>query len=429
LPPATAPANPSTQRQKPEEVAPTVSRLTLSLTSMAAGGFAIGTTEFVTMGLLPEVTGDVGVSIPRGGWLITAYALGVVVGAPLLAVLTARLDRTRLLLALMSAFTVGNVLSALAPGFGTLVAARFLSGLPHGAYFGIASLVAATLADPARRGRAIAAPMFGITVANVVGVPVSSFLGQQLGWRAAYWFVAVVGALTVLAVRRWVPSVPAAQGAGARRELGALARPQVWLTMAVGAIGFGGMFAVYSYISPVLTEAAGWSSRAVPIGLALFGIGMTLGNVLGGALVDRSVRVALVVGFVATLTTLALFPLAVRTVWTAGVAVFALGVVGSVTVPALQTRLMDVAGDAASLGASLNHSALNLANAAGAFLGGLVLSAGLGWTSPALVGAGLAVIGLALVTVSLTLESRGRRRDRQGVRQRDTGRPETLPVG
>jgi DHA1 family inner membrane transport protein len=375
---------------------------------MAAGGFAIGTTEFVTMGLLPEVTGDVGVSIPRGGWLVTAYALGVVVGAPLLAVLTARLDRSRLLLALMSAFTVGNVLSALAPGFGTLLAARFLSGLPHGAYFGTASLVAAALADPARRGRAIAAPLFGLTAANLVGVPASSFLGQQLGWRAAYWFVAVVGALTVLAVRRWVPSVPPARGAGTRRELGALARPQVWLTMAVGAIGFGGMFAVYSYVSPILTEAAGWSSRAVPLALALFGAGMTLGNLGGGALVDRSVRLALVVGFVATLLTLALFPLAVRSVWTAGAGVLAMGVVGSLTVPALQTRLMDVAGDAAALGASLNHSALNLANAGGAFLGGLVLDAGLGWTSPAWVGAGLAAIGLLLVAVSLTVERRSR---------------------
>jgi DHA1 family inner membrane transport protein len=384
---------------------------------MAGGGFAIGTTEFVTMGLLPEITGDVGVSIPRGGWLVSAYALGVVVGAPLLAVLTARLDRTRLLLALMSAFTVGNVLSALAPGFGTLVLARFLSGLPHGAYFGIASLVAASLADPARRGRAIAAPLLGLTAANVVGVPASSFLGQQLGWRAAYWFVAAVGALTVLAVRRWVPSVPAEPGAGARRELGALARPQVWLTMAVGAIGFGGMFAVYSYVSPILTEAAGWSPRAVPVALALFGIGMTVGNVVGGGLVDRSVPVALVTGFVATLTALALFPLALRTVWTAGAAVLALGVVGSLTVPALQARLMDVAGDAAALGASLNHSALNLANAAGAFLGGAVLAAGLGWTSPAVVGSGLALIGLGLVGISLVLERRG------------VGRPEPVPVG
>jgi len=381
-----------------------VNRTTLSLSSMAGGGFAIGTTEFVTMGLLPDVTGDLGVSIPRGGWLVSAYALGVVVGAPLLAVLTARMDRRRLLLGLMSAFTAGNVLSALAPTFGGLVTARFLTGLPHGAYFGIASLVATTLVGPERRGRAIAAPMFGLTVANVLGVPASSFLGQQLGWRSAYWFVALVGAATLVAVRRWVPPVPASDGAGARRELGALSRPQVWLTMAVGAVGMGGVFAVYSYVAPILTRSAGWSPHAVPLALALFGIGMTIGNVLGGALVDRSVRRTLLTGFAAVLTTLTVFPFAARSMWTAGAAVLALGVVGSITVPALQARLMDVAGDAASLGASLNHSALNLANAAGAFLGGVVIGAGLGWTSPAWVGAALALSGLTLATVSLAAE-------------------------
>jgi len=377
-----------------------VNRTALSLSAMAGGGFAIGTTEFVTMGLLPDVTGDLGVSIPRGGWLVSAYALGVVVGAPLLAVLTARMDRRRLLLALMSAFTVANILSALAPTFGGLVTARFLTGLPHGAYFGIASVVAASLVGPQRRGRAIAAPMFGLTVANVLGVPASSFLG----WRSAYWFVALVAAATVVAVRRWVPPVPVSDGAGARRELSALSRPQVWLTMGVGAVGMGGVFAVYSYVAPILTNSAGWSAHAVPLGLALFGIGMTIGNVLGGALVDRSVRRTLLTGFAAVLTTLTLFPFAARTAWTAGAALLVLGVVGSITVPALQTRLMDVAGDAASLGASLNHSALNLANAAGAFLGGVVIDAGLGWTSPAWVGAALALSGLTLATVSLVVE-------------------------
>ena len=381
-----------------------MSRTALSLSSMAGGGFAIGTTEFVTMGLLPDVTGDLGVSIPRGGWLISAYALGVVVGAPLLAVLTARMERRRLLLLLMSAFTAGNVLSAVAPGFAPLVVARFLTGLPHGAYFGMASLVAASLVGPERRGRAIAAPMFGLTAANVIGVPLSSFLGQQLGWRSAFWFVAVVGALTLVAVRRWVPPLPVTEGAGARRELGALSRPQVWLTVAVGAIGMGGMFAVYSYVAPILTRSAGWTPSAVPFALALFGIGMTIGNVIGGALVDRSVPRALVTGFVAVLATLTVFPFAARSAWTAGAAVLALGVAGSVTVPALQTRLMDVAGDAASLGASLNHSALNLANASGAFLGGVVIDAGLGWTSPAWVGAAMALAGLLLVSASLAAE-------------------------
>ncbi len=390
-----------------------MTRTATALSALAVGGFAIGTTEFVTMGLLPQIADDLQVSIPDAGRVISAYALGVVVGAPLLAVLTARVSRTRLLLGLMTAFTLGNVASALAPSYGALVAARFLSGVPHGAYFGIASLVAASMVDPSRRGRAVTMPLLGLTAANVVGVPASSFLGQQLGWRAAYWFVAVVGITTVVLVWRRVPSVAAVEGAHPREELRALSRPQVWLTVAIGAVGFGGMFAVYSYIAPILTEAAGWSTRAVPIALALFGVGMTIGTVLGGRLADWSVPRALLIGFVTTLLTLATFPAAVSTGWGVAVAVVVLGVVSSVTVGALQLRLMDMAGaSAASLGASLNHSALNLANASGAFLGGVVIDAGFGWTSPAWVGAGLAVVGLALAVVSVATEHRSARQER-----------------
>lgn len=390
-----------------------MTRTATALSALAVGGFAIGTTEFVTMGLLPQIADDLQVSIPDAGRVISAYALGVVVGAPLLAVLTARVSRTRLLLGLMTAITLGNIASALAPGYGALVAARFLSGVPHGAYFGIASLVAASMVDPARRGRAVTMPLLGLTAANVVGVPASSFLGQQLGWRSAYWFVAVVGITTVVLVWRRVPFVAALEGAHPREELRALSRPQVWLTVAIGAVGFGGMFAVYSYIAPILTEAAGWSSRAVPIALAVFGVGMTIGTVLGGRLADWSVPRALLVGFVTTLATLATFPAAVSTGWGVAVSVVVLGVVSSVTVGALQLRLMDMAGaSAASLGASLNHSALNLANASGAFLGGVVIDAGFGWTSPAWVGAGLALVGLALAVVSVATERRSARRGR-----------------
>ncbi|WP_460460117.1 MFS transporter [Angustibacter peucedani] len=392
-----------------------MTRTATALSSLAVGGFAIGTTEFVTMGLLPQIADDLQVSIPDAGNVISAYALGVVVGAPLLAVLTARISRTRLLLALMGAFTAGNVLSAVAPSYGTLVVARFLSGVPHGAYFGIASLVAASMVDPSRRGRAVTMPLLGLTAANVVGVPASSFLGQQLGWRSAYWFVAAVGVTTVLLVWWRVPRVAASHDAHPREELRALSRPQVWLTMTIGAVGFGGMFAVYSYIAPILTEAAGWSTRTVPVALALFGVGMTLGTVLGGRLADWSVPRALLIGFTSTLVTLATFPLMVRTGWGVAVSVVVLGLVSSVTVGALQLRLMDMAGPtAASLGASLNHSALNLANASGAFLGGLVIDAGHGWTSPAWVGAGLAAIGLALALASVLAERRTRRRSRAG---------------
>jgi DHA1 family inner membrane transport protein len=253
--------------------------------------------------------------------------------------------------------------------------------------------------------------MLGLTVANVVGVPFSSFLGQHLGWRSAYVFVAAVAALTVLLVWRQVPRVGAADGASPRAEVRALARPQVWLTVLTGAIGFGGMFAVYSYVAPILTRTSGWSPSFVPVALAVFGVGMTAGTALGGRLGDWSVTRALLIGLASQLVTLALFPLVAPSRAAVLVALVVLGVVSSLTATALQLRLMDVAGgDAAALGASLNHSALNIANAAGAFVGGLVIEAGYGWTAPAVVGAALAAVGLALAVTSLAVARRARRR-------------------
>jgi MFS transporter, DHA1 family, inner membrane transport protein len=378
----------------------------LSLAALAVGGFGIGTTEFATMGVLPEVTGDLGASIPDGGHLVSSYALGVVVGAPVLAVVGARLPRKVLLLALLSAFTATNALSALAPSFGTLVVARFASGLPHGAYFGIASLVAASLVPPDRRARAVARVMLGLTVANVVGVPLATLLGQQLGWRSTYWSVAVIGALAVLSVSRYVPHVPVVPGASRRRELGALRRRQVWLTLLVGAAGFGGFFAVYSYIAPTLTEVSGFSTSGVPVALALFGIGMTLGTELGGRLADRSVVRTLLLGLTSVAVVLLAFPLTAQTVVSAGASVLVIAVTGSLCLPALQTRLMDVAGDAQSLAAAGQHAALNVANALGAWLGGLVIAAGFGYTAPAVVGALLAVAGLGVLTASVVQEQR-----------------------
>jgi DHA1 family inner membrane transport protein len=376
-----------------------------SLAALALGGFGIGTTEFATMGVLPDVTGDLGASIPTGGHLVSAYALGVVVGAPLLAVLGARLPRKALLLALMAAFAVGNGLSALAPSFGLLELARFGSGLPHGAYFGIASIVAAELV-PERRGRAVARVMLGLTVANIVGVPLATTLGQHLGWRSTYWAVAVIGAVAVAAIARAVPAVPAADGASPARELGALRRPLVLLTLAVGAVGFGGFFAVYSYISPTLTTLSGFSESAVPLALALFGLGMTVGTEAGGRLADRFVVGTIVTGMSATIVVLLLFTVTVHNPVTAGVTIFLIGASGSLTLPALQTRLMDVAGDAQGLAAAGNHAALNIANAVGAYLGGLVLAAGYGYTAPAVVGALLGVGGLTVLGVSRAVERR-----------------------
>jgi DHA1 family inner membrane transport protein len=379
----------------------------LSLTALAVGGFGIGTTEFATMGILPDVTGDLGATIPQGGHLVSAYALGVVVGAPVLAVLGARLPRKALLLALLGAFALANGLSALAPTFGTLVVARFASGLPHGAYFGVAALVAASLVPPGRRARAVARVMLGLTIANVVGVPLATLLGQQLGWRSTYWSVTVIFVLAVLAVLRAVPETALHPGAGPRQELGALRRPQVWLTLLVGAAGFGGFFAVYSYIAPTLVEVSGFSASGVPVALALFGIGMTVGTELGGRLADWSVVRTMFLGLTSVAVVLAAFTVTAGGVITAGASVLLISVTGSLCLPALQTRLMDVAGDAQTLAAAGQHAALNVANAVGAWLGGLVIAAGFGYTAPAVVGALLAVVGLGVLTVSTVLERQG----------------------
>lgn len=373
---------------------------------MALGGFAIGTTEFASMGVLPDIARDLDVSIPTGGHAITAYALGVVVGAPLFAVLGARVQRRRLLLGLMVAIGVGNLLSALAPTFPLLVGARFLSGLPHGAYFGMAALVASAIVAPARRARAVATTMTGLTVANIVGVPLTTWVGQALGWRSTYVIVVVIAALTVAAVKLAVPRVHAEPDASRRRELSALRRPVVWLTLAVGAIGFGGFFAVYSYIAPTLTEVAGYRDAQVPIVLALLGVGMTAGTILGGHLADWSILRTMVLGAVLTIAALLTFTVTAHGVVTSAVTALVLGLVMSLSLPALTTRLLDVSGHGKGLAATLHHSALNVANALGAWLGGLVIAAGFGYTSPAVVGAVLSAAGLVVLAVSVVVERR-----------------------
>ena len=382
----------------------------LSLTALALGGFGIGTTEFATMGVLPDIADGVHTTIPSAGHLISAYALGVVVGAPLLALAGAKLPRKALLLLLMAAFTVGNFASAVAPTYETLMAARFVSGLPHGAYFGIASIVGASLVAPSRRGWAVSMMMMGLTVANVLGVPLSTVLGQGLGWRWTFVLVTVIGVLTVLAITAFVPAVAALPGASAARELGALRSRQVWLTLLTGAVGFGGFFAVYSYITPTLTDLSGYRESAVPIVLALFGLGMTLGNLVGGRLADWSIDRTIFLGLASVAVVLATFTVTAHAVVPAALTVFVLGGCGSAMIPALQTRLMDVAGDAQALAAAANHSALNVANALGAWLGGVVIDAGHGYTSPAWVGVGLAgggILALAAAVGTAPRRTRG----------------------
>jgi DHA1 family inner membrane transport protein len=377
-----------------------------AVVSLAVGGFAIGTAEFVTMGLIEQIARGVDVSIPSAGHVISAYALGVVVGAPVLAFAGARLPRRGLLVALMLAYGLLNLASAAASSFGLLLAARFLDGLPHGAYFGVASLVAAELAPPGRKGRAVASVMLGLSVANVVGVPAATWLGQHLGWRSAYLVVAALALLTVVLVLVFVPSCPGDPSATGRRELRAFTRPQVWLTLLAGAVGFGGMFAVYSYIAPTITRTGGLSDAVVPLFLLSFGLGMVAGTWVAGLLADWSVEAALVIGSAGMgLSLLAFWALAPHG-WALLPMPFVVGTLGSVLVVNLQLRLMHVAGDAQTIGAALNHASLNTANALGAWLGGLVIAAGAGYRAPALVGVGLAALGLLVILVAVGTQRR-----------------------
>ena len=382
-------------------------RVVVAVVALALGGFAIGTTEFVTMGVLPDIADGVGVDIPSAGHVISVYALGVVVGAPIIAALSARLPRRALLVGLMGAFLIGNVLTAVAPGYRTLLVARFLSGLPHGAYFGVASLVAASLVAPHLRGRAVSSVLLGLAAAMLTGVPAATWMGQQLGWRSAYWTVVVLAAITIAAVLAVVPSSPGRSEATIRGELGALKRPQVILTLLVGVVGFGGMFALYSYIAPVVTDVAQLSRGTVPWVLLAYGAGGVVGTALGGRLADWALFRSLVATLVSLLVLLAL--VALVSPWAPGlfVGVFLVSIAASSLAICLQMRLMETAGEAQMLGAALNHSALNMANALGAWLGGLVIAAGLGYRAPSVVGAGLAAAGLIPLAVSAALRRRG----------------------
>jgi DHA1 family inner membrane transport protein len=377
-----------------------------ALLALAMGGFAIGTTEFVSMGLLPQLASGVGVSIPTAGHVISAYAIGVVVGAPLIAVFGARLPRRELLIGLMVVFLVGNAASALATGFASLTLARFFAGLPHGAYFGVASLVAADLVSPDRRGRAVSRVMLGLAMANVAGVPAATWLGQHAGWRSAYWMVTVLAVLTAVLVLWLVPHVPGNQEATGRNELKAFRDPQVLLTLLAGAIGFGGMFAMYSYIAPTVTDVAGLSEGRVPLYLLAFGIGMVVGTPLGGRLADWSIFRSLLLSSVAMALTLALFTWTAQYFVAGLLTAFTLSTVSSVLVTNLQMRLMQVAGRAQTIGAAMNHASLNVANALGAWLGGVVVAAGFGYTATSWVGAALSVAGLVVLLASAALHRR-----------------------
>lgn len=376
----------------------------LALLALAVSAFGIGTTEFVMMGLLPNVADDLGTSVPTAGYLVSAYAIGVVLGAPLLTALGSRLPRKRMLLLLMSLFILGNAASAFAPGFGWLVAGRLIAGLPHGAFFGVGAVVAARLVPEGRQARAVATMFLGLTVANIVGVPAATLLGQHLGWRATFVVVAVIGLVALAALARLIPQIPAAEHQDVRHELRALRNRQVILGLLTAVFGFAGVFAVYSYLSSMTTEAMGFGESSVTLVLALFGIGMTVGALAAGPLTDRALRPTLFGSLAALTVVLLLFPLTVHVKWLALVMVVLLGAVGFMTTTPLQMLVMRKAKDAPTLASASNHSAFNLANAGGAWLGGAAISAGWGWTSPAPVGAALALAGLGIAVTATVLD-------------------------
>lgn len=388
-----------------------------ALLSLAIGSFGIGMTEFVVMGLLPQISTDLlpglaetdpAAAIAQTGWLITLYALGVVVGAPTIAASVAKYPRHRVMLCLALALTLFNALTFVLPTFELVAASRFLAGLPHGAYFGIGALVAADVLGPGKRAKGVAFVLTGLTIANVVGVPVGTFLGQQFGWRIAFVLVAAIFALATVMIALTVPPHAGDPGRTIRAELGAFRIGQVWLTLGVGAIGFGGFFAAYSYIASIVTEVAGSPEWVVPIVLVVMGLGMTAGNLVGGHLADRDLTRTLLGGMVALIGVQVLLALTAQWIGALAFFVFAVGFVSSVLSPTIQTRLMDVAGDNQSIAAALNHSALNIGNASGAFLGGLVIAAGFGFVAPVWVGVGLAAAGLALAVISFRIEARRR---------------------
>jgi DHA1 family inner membrane transport protein len=398
----------------------------LALLALAVSAFGIGTTEFVMMGLLPNVADDLGTSVPTAGHLVSAYAIGVVIGAPLLTGLGSRVPRKRMLLLLMALFTVGNLASALAPGFGTLLAGRVLAGLPHGAFFGVGAVVAARLVREHRQARAVATMFLGLTVANIVGVPAATALGQQLGWRATFLVVTAIGLVAMAALARLVPHMPLDAHQSVGRELRALGDRQVLLGLLTAVFGFAGVFAVYSYLASMTTEAIGLGETSVTLVLALFGIGMTLGALAAGPLTDRALRPTLYGSLTALALVLAVFPFTVGTPWLALTAVAVLGAVGFMTTTPLQMLVMRKAKDAPTLASASNHSAFNLANAGGAWLGGSAIAAGWGWTSPALVGAVLAVVGLAIAVAAGLLDrdrGRGRGRTAKGASRVVAGSP------
>ncbi|QLY31796.1 MFS transporter [Nocardia huaxiensis] len=378
----------------------------LALLALAIGAFGIGTTEFVIMGLLPQVADGFGVSIPTAGWLVTGYALGVVLGAPIMTVLGTRVSRKRMLMLLMGFFIVGNLLSAIAPVFGVMLLGRVVASLAHGAFFGIGSVVAADLVAPDRKAAAIAYMFTGLTVANVVGVPMGTLIGHAVGWRVSFAVVAALGVAGLLGVAKLVPEMPKQEGVRLRHEVAAFKNIQVLLALGMTVLGFGGVFAAITYIAPEMTEITGYAEGSVTWLLVLLGLGMVAGNLVGGRFADRALMPMLYISLTLLAITLGLFTLTAHSKVLAAVTIFLIGAFGFATVPSLQKRVLDQAHAAPTMASAMNIGAFNLGNALAAWLGGLTLSAGLGFTAPNWVGVALAVSALGLAVTSAALERR-----------------------
>lgn len=380
------------------------------LIALALGGFGIGLTEFVITGLLPEVAADYGVTETTAGWLVTGYALAVIVGALGLTAATTRLPRKPVLLGLLVLFIVGNTLSAIAPTYEVMMSGRVIAALCHGAFFGIGSVVAANMVERSKRASAVALMFTGLTASNVLGVPFGTFLGQALGWRSTFWAIVVIGVVALVGVLVLVPTVRATEIPSLARELGAFRSGQVWLSLGMTVLGYGGMFGAFTYIAYTLTAVSGFPSSAVPWLLVVFGVGLFVGNFVGGKLAARSIDRTLLVVLVALTVVLGLFALVATSPVLTVIALVLMGAFGFATVPALQTRVMQYADHAPTLASGANIAAFNLGNALGAWIGGLTIAAGLGYTSPIWAGAGITLAAVALTLVAMGAVRRARSR-------------------
>lgn len=378
----------------------------VSLLALALSAFAIGTTEFVIMGLLPEVARDLQVSIPSAGWLISGYALGVAIGAPIMALLTAKLPRKKTLLLLMVIFIFGNIMCALGYSYDFLMLARIITALCHGAFFGIGAVVAANLVPPNRRASAVALMFTGLTLANVLGVPLGTALGQALGWRSTFWAVAVIGVFSLLALYSKLPTVKDEAPTDLKKELAALRGAGIWLSLLMTVAFAASMFALFTYIAPLLTEVTGVSSHGVSWTLLLMGVGLTLGNILGGRLADWRLPLTLTCTFLVIACFAALFSWTSHSMVPAEITLFLWAAAAFAAIPALQINVVTYGKKAPNLVSTLNIAAFNVGNAIGAWVGGVVIAQGLGLTSVPLAAAGIALLGLLLCMVTFSRAKR-----------------------